>query len=289
MKPRVCLIVLNWNGKDVLQKCVESIFKNTEYSNYRVIVVDNNSTDDSLTRIKKYDADILALNDNYGFSKGMNSGAWLALKQKPKYIVFMNNDVTVHDKKWLSILIEDLEADKGAAAACPTALQPDGVLERGADFIPSWKGNIRNFVDAGEKRYVDFATGACIVIRVKALKKTGLYDERFSPFWYEDADLFLRLKKAGYTIIYNPAVTIRHSVSHSIKKANPPRKIEFRNFVRFAHKHFPYSVFLGALCNILLKGCFSFDFEEEKIRLTNEEAESRIKPGQRQPSSLPAF
>jgi GT2 family glycosyltransferase len=263
MKPLVCIIVLNYNGKEVIQTCLSSLIKNTAYSNYKILIVDNGSTDGSPGIIKREfkKVQLIELTENIGFSRGMNAGARHALSEKPEYILFLSNDVSIPNdqKKWLETLVRDLESDPNAAAAGPKSIRPDGSIdETGSYFTNSITGKVKKPVQDNErKQKVHLTTGACILAKTSVLKKIGCYDERFSPFWFEDTDLFARIRKAGYDVIYEPAAVITHIGSHSINKEKKKnsvkvKTIEYKNFIRFAYKHYPFPLFTLAFLNTIL-------------------------------------
>lgn len=255
-QPLVCIIVLNYNGKEVIRTCLNSLLKHTSYPNYRVIVVDNGSSDGSREIIKKeYEkVQLLELPENVGFSKGMNAGARNALKGKPEFLLFLNNDIEIKQKKWLERLVNTLE-NSSAGIAGPRTVKPDGSTdETGFYFDKRIRGKIKKPAITAGKQETDIVTGACVLVKTEVLKKIGLYDERFTPYLFEDIDLFCRARKAGYKIIYNPEAVITHLGSHSINKINSENvKInEYKNFIRFAYKHYPFPLFTLAFLNTVL-------------------------------------
>jgi len=311
-RPLVCIIVLNWNGGTLPINCIDSLFKNTSYQNFKIIFVDNGSTDGSVEAIQKEfrNITIIRLKKNFGFSKGMNVGAWYALRHcSPDYIIFLNNDITipVEHCNWLSDLITDLEADPKAAIAAPKIRLPDGRLEdewivKGRIFVGSCEINKLQ----RKKCYVTYCTGACLLIKSSVLEEIGLYDERFSPFWLEDMDLFLRVKKAGYNIIYNPKNTLNHISSATIKStkiASDQKRVIIlgKNLIRYKYKHVPFYALLPSLCATIVRLLFNekapsnklkivglnplsilqlikkIDLQKEKVRLSDNEALGRIK------------
>ncbi|MEM3154141.1 MAG: glycosyltransferase family 2 protein [Candidatus Woesearchaeota archaeon] len=294
-EPLVSIVVINFNGGEIIENCLHTLIRNTAYKNYKLTVVDNGSTDDSVEKIKKFNVPFIVLKRNLGFPKGMNTGVFHAIKEKPDYIVYFSNDVIIpeNQKQWLGKLVADLEADRTAAVAGMKCFRPDGSIEEtGTYFVPRWQGSVKKSVeDENKKQYVDMTSGACIVIRRTVADRIGLYDEKQSPFWYEDTDLFVRIKKAGYKVIYDPAVAIKHIGSYTINKLKNSRStkiIEYKNFIRFAYKHYPFYLFVLALANILLsqiardpislpKLLASIDLRAEKTRVTQEEFNQRVK------------
>ncbi|GAI89148.1 unnamed protein product, partial [marine sediment metagenome] len=105
MNPLVYIIILNWNGKDLTMDCLKSLAK-VQYDNYKILVVDNGSNDNSVDVIKKEypNVEILQLDKNIGYAAGNNAGFEFIKIKNPDYIIFLNND-TIVDKKFIEPLI----------------------------------------------------------------------------------------------------------------------------------------------------------------------------------------
>src|SRR3989344_2222606 len=113
-EPLICIIALTWNNKSLIKKCVSSIYKNTDYSNYKVIIVENGSTDDCVEFSKKAfpKTDVLHIISNRGFSGGNNVGVKYAMERhNPKYVLLISNDIEVVQKDWLSRMVNLMEAN----------------------------------------------------------------------------------------------------------------------------------------------------------------------------------
>ena len=110
--PKISVIIVNYNGKELLQKCLESLFK-IDYNNFEVILVDNNSTDGSVEFVTKSYPNIIVikLDSNKGFAEPNNVGAKIA---KGEYLLFLNND-TITTTNFISEMIKVLEKDKKIA------------------------------------------------------------------------------------------------------------------------------------------------------------------------------
>jgi len=222
--PKVCIIIVNWNGKELLEDCLSSLFKLTDYPNYKVIVVDNGSTDGSVEFVKKNfpKADVLALDKNYGFSKGVNMGAAYCIKKyNPDYLLILNNDTMIVDKNWIKELVKTAEKDKRIAIVGVKTLQPDGRLDGSYyDFIST---EHIGFLEEDPNKYsficnVTGVGGSCFLLRVSLVKKIGLLDETYF-YGPDDIDICLRYRKKGYRVVYNGLVRIIHYGSGSQKKA----------------------------------------------------------------------
>ncbi len=278
--PKVCVIILNWNGKELLKDCLSSLFKLTDYPNYKVIVVDNGSTDGSVEFVKKNfkKVDVLALDKNYGFSKGNNIGIKYALKKyKPKYILLLNNDTEIIQKDWLRKMVEVAEKDEKVGIVGCNLLFPDKTLQFSGlktlyelvfpTFIYS-----RPFMKVENSYHRVLATsGACFLLKSSLIKNFNLiYDEKFSPASYEDLDIFYRCFRLGFIIIHRNDVSIIHKLSLSWKKQRDIFRFWLisRNHFIFILKHFKRFLLLAFLSRIVTS---LFDKKDEKapLKLSN--------------------
>ena len=130
--PKVSVIIVNYNGKALLEKCLESLSK-VNYENFEIIVVDNNSTDGSIELVtKNYPSIILLkLNSNKGFAEPNNIGAKIA---NGKYLLFLNND-TIVTPNFISEMVQVIENDKKIAICQSLLLKPDESVDSSGDFI----------------------------------------------------------------------------------------------------------------------------------------------------------
>ncbi|MFH7880970.1 MAG: glycosyltransferase family 2 protein [Candidatus Aenigmatarchaeota archaeon] len=265
--PKVCIIILNWNGKELLKNCLSSLFKLTDYPNYKVIVVDNGSTDGSVEFVKKNfpKADVLALDKNYGFPKGNNEGIRYALKRyNPKYVVLLNNDTIIIQKNWLKEMVKVAESDKKIGIIGCKLIYPDGRIQWAgrkkesnifylmfqtisASLNPGIGKKIKESSFIGE---VNTASGACMMIKKELIKRIGLLDEDLSPFFQEDVEYSFRAQRSGYKVYYVGTTSVVHLQSYSFKKRKmEDEKLYFalRNSMIVSKKYFGYwrTIILG--------------------------------------------
>lgn len=248
-KPSVAVVILNWNGRHYLEKYLPSVLA-SGYSNLKIVVADNNSSDDSVIFLEANypDVHIVKLSENYGFSKGYN----LALKQiDSDYFVLLNSDVAVsHD--WIFPIVELMESDKNIAACQPkilSAINPDTFEYAGASGgwidkygYPFCRGRVFDTCETDEGQYNDiaeifWASGAAMFVRADAYKNCGGLDESFFAH-QEEIDLCWRLKNAGYKIMVNPRSVVYHLGGGSLEQGNK-RKIylNFRNNLLLMQKN----------------------------------------------------
>lgn len=218
--PRVAAIVLAWNSADFITKALNSL----EKSSYPVdaLVVDNDSHDDTAAIITKKFPDIPQLNtgDNYGYAGGNNRGIKQVLKDKPDYIFIMNPDAYV-DEDCLKMLVERMEQEPELALVSPK-IYHDGSNDiwfgGGSKIV--WRSGVTpqpGGKDVGQfdhEHYADWANGCAMLVRVSAIEKVGLMDERFF-LYYEEVDWSVSFSEAGYKIGFQPDAKAWHKISSS--------------------------------------------------------------------------
>ena len=242
----VNLFVLNWNGRDLTLDCLFSLEKIT-YPNVKVYVIDNGSSDNSVTAIRNQfpDYEIIELPENYGFARGNNAGFEL-VKQKADYTIFLNND-TIVDPNFVEPLINAMESNLTVKQSTPKIFYADNLdyIWFGGGKVSLWAGWIRHLgirqkdsMQFSFDRNVDYATGCCVCMRTVDFESIGMFDESF--FMYgEDVDLSLRFRKQGGQILFVPESKIWHKVSSSIGTQFSIRKWKRKNIgkIKIVTKH----------------------------------------------------
>ena len=211
------IIIANWNGKDHLRVCLDSLRLQT-HSDFEVIVVDNGSTDGSLEMLaEEYpEVRVLALDENTGFVIASNRGAALA---DAEVLVMLNND-TEAEPQWLEALCQALEEHPEAGSAASKMLlfdRRDTIHSAGdmlgPDFMPQNRGVWE--IDRGQydDRIEIFGPcGGAAAYRREAWKQVGGFDERL--FMYlEDVDLAWRLQQTGWKSVFAPEARVYHHLS----------------------------------------------------------------------------
>jgi len=198
--PRVAIIVLNWNGREVLEDCLRSIYA-LHYAPLEVIVVDNGSKDGSVEIVQRSFPKCVLIqnNENLGFAKGNNQGIGLALDRDNDYVMILNND-TLLDAESLSFLVQRAESDPRIAAVSPKIYfaDPSDRLWFGGGTFSYWKGR-NGHVGYRQKdcpawnvpREAQFVSGCVLLAHRRAWQEVGGFDE--SLFAYgEDMDWSIR-------------------------------------------------------------------------------------------------
>lgn len=260
----VAVAVLNFNGADDTLACLESI-STLQVAPGKIHVVDNASEDDSAGRIRQaFPLVKVSLNaSNLGFGAGLNALMETLVGGGCEWIWLLNNDTRV-EPGTLEALLAKARAhpDTGAIGACIVDMEaPDEVQTWGGGRIGWWRGHSRHFTAPVSDRRLDYLTGASLLLRTQALRRIGLFDPRFFLYW-EDVDLCLRLKQAGWKLTVAPEAVVRHRLSGSTGEASP-RKDELINAsaVRFFRKHGPLGGWpaiatgvIGRIARRLLRG-----------------------------------
>lgn len=238
----VSIIILNYNGKNCLENTLKSVSKlNFPKKDFEVIVVDNNSKDDSWKIVKKYRTKLIRNKENFGFAEGNNVGI---RKAKGDFIVLFNNDLIV-DKNWLKELVPIIQADKkiGAIGGKIYYGKTKELWFGGAKFN---FGGIVNHKYLGDKAgYSDYMVGAAVMFRKSVLKEVGLFDKKF--FLYsEDIDLGSRIRKKGYTVFYSPEAISYHMIeknrSSSYQEYYEQRNRPYLCFKNYDYLRFPFII-----------------------------------------------
>ena len=242
--PKVGIILLNYcNYRDTLT-CVDSL-NHIDYQNYIIIIIDNNSTDDSFEKLKLIESErIIVFNSgkNGGFAFGNNVGIDIAIKEKCEYILLLNNDTTV-DNSFLSKLVGSIQGKPNVGIVTGKILYGNekNKIWYAGGYI-DWK-NIRathrgiNEIDSLQyenREKVTFASGCCMLIPVSIIYEVGKVPEDYFMY-YEDLDYCELMAVHDKEIIYNPQAIIYHYVSSSSGGIRSPFVIEWTNRSR---RHF---------------------------------------------------
>ena len=240
--PIVSIIIPVYNQWEYTIQCLDSIQKTSINMKYEVILMDDQSSDETI-HAEKYikNARIIRNEKNLGFLLNCNKGATLA---KGRYLVFLNNDTLVQDQ-WLFWLVYtmDFKADVGLVGA--KLIFSTGRLQE-AGGIVFRDGSAMNYgredqPDSPAYNYfkdVDYCTGASICIRKHIWDELGGFDTQFSPAYYEDTDLAFRIRKHGFRTVFQPNAIAIHfeGISHGTNLSSGTKKKQVENHKLFFKK-----------------------------------------------------
>lgn len=217
--PKIFIIVLNYNGAQVIGACLNSVFR-INYPNFEVVVVDNASTDGSLEMVCRQFSrcHFIKNEENLGFSAGNNLGIRFALERMADGILLLNSDTIVRED-FLSRLVEVAESEPMVGILSPVILDSKEKIWFSGGRINWWKMGTMHTCDIKSTLpyETEFLTGCAMFVRSGVFKKIGLLDEDFFLYW-EDTDFSVRAKRAGYRLMMVPEARIIHLEKSEEKK-----------------------------------------------------------------------
>ena len=248
------IVILNWNGAQMLRRFLPSVIAHTPAGSARVIVADNGSTDDSLAVLAaEFPAvEVIALDQNYGFAEGYNQALRRVGEGYDSYLL-LNSDVEVPEG-WLQPMLDYMENHPDVAACqpklrahhTPTHFEYAGAAGGYIDSLgyPFCRGRIFDTVEADEGQYdqvadIFWATGAALLIRSAVYWEVGGLDGRFFAH-QEEIDLCWRLRSRAYRIVCVPQSVVYHLGGGTLPKENPRKTfLNFRNNLLLLYKNLP--------------------------------------------------
>lgn len=205
--PHVSIVILNFNKAHLTIECLESLWEYTQGHSYEIIVVDNGSRAEDFRKLVAFKGayQLLRLEVNRYFGEGNNIGAELA---KGKFLLFMNNDVTV-TSGWLLPLMNVFQVHSDCGAAGPKFLYPDGSLQEAGALLDEEAGSVQigKFQDQNDPRFnqsrvVDYVSAAAVLMRKAVFEDVLGFDFIYEPAYYEDVDLCLKIGQIGLKTYY---------------------------------------------------------------------------------------
>lgn len=230
-EPSVAVILVNWNGYAFTSQCLKSL-EAVHYSNFNTIVVDNGSTDHSLSRLEVEFPQPIYLKspENLGFAEGNNQGIRYAMEKEYEYILLLNNDTEVeHD--FLSQLVDYMvqHPDKKIGVVQPLIMYNHDrkvIWSAGGKFQKA-SGNSQTLMggkteagcDLSYAYPIDWVTGCCMLLTARCIRESGLLNASYFAY-FEDVDWSLRIRSRGYSLYLIPKAKIYHHAGASSKKSH---------------------------------------------------------------------
>jgi GT2 family glycosyltransferase len=232
VNPLIYVIVLNYNGREHLGYCLPSIAA-TDYGNYRILVIDNASSDGSAAMVAEVcpSAQLVRAKSNRGWSGGNNLGIQIAIEAGADYIILANNDIRV-DPRWIRAAVEIAEADPKIGIIGFRAFVPEpGNPRQDTGFEHASVG-----FTTVELAYPQYVGGMAMFVRTELFARIGTIDEGFFAYG-EENDFQIRTRKAGYSIV-SINIPVWHYGQGSFGKI-PIRAavLQTRNNIRLLIKH----------------------------------------------------
>ena len=257
MAPRVCVILVNWNGRDDTLECLDSL-RAIEYSNLQILVVDNGSRDDSVDALRAAfpDVEIIETKANLGFTGGNNVGIRRALSNGADFVFLLNNDTTIAPRA-ISELVKAAQENPKFGLLTPVINyydRPDEAWFGGARL------DIKNGIAVHDNSYppqtgetlreIPWASGCAMFFPAELLRRLKGFDDRFFLNW-EDVDLSLRVRRAGFKIGLVPSARVWHKVGRSFEQTSHSASglyYGFRNNLLLARLHGGRFALRATLC-----------------------------------------
>ena len=278
------IVIVNWNTRDLLRDCLISVAASEGNFSYRVVVVDNASTDGSAEMVRAGfpDVTVIASPTNDGFSAANNKGLRLlgfgqGQAEVPRYALVLNPD-TVLPPAGLREMLAYMDGDETIGAAGPKLVLPDGSLDLAcrrsfptpevsfyrmvglSKLFPHSRRFGRynmTFLDPDIETEVDSVVGAFMLVRREAIERVGLFDETFWMYG-EDLDWAYRIKQAGWKIMYHPSVTVTHVKRAASRQSRRAQGEFYRAMLIFYRKHYrvttPWWLHSLILAGLALRG-----------------------------------
>lgn len=246
--PKLYIITLNWNGKSDTIECLQSLYK-IEYPNYEIVVVDNWSTDDSVEVFKNKFVGLSVIENkkNLGYGAGVNKGLEFAYFKGADYFLILNND-TIIDRMAPTEMVKLAESDADVGFVSGKVyfydkldiIQTVGKKENRICLAEGQIGMRERDVGQFDKiEDRDFVDDVFLLVRRRVIEEVGMYDPQFFAYG-EIIDWCVRVRKAGYKIMYTPGAKIWHKVSMSTGGGSNPINIYYitRSRIICIKKHF---------------------------------------------------
>ena len=233
------IIIVNWNTREYLLRCLKSVFGSENSPSWEVIVVDNGSQDGSGKEVKQFSPKIhlIANEQNLGFAKATNQGL---IHASGRYLLLLNPDTEVKQGA-IDPFVHFMENHPDAGIAGGQLLNQDGSKQNSIANFPTlatellnkrllrwlfpamFPGKERNYVEPIE---VDSVIGACMVVRREAMEKVGLLDEDYFLF-FEETDWCYRMRKGGWKVFHLPQAEVVHFQGRGAEPKKREARVEY--------------------------------------------------------------
>jgi GT2 family glycosyltransferase len=238
----IAVVIPVYNNWHMTERCLRSVFRTKDASNFDVYIVNDGSTDDTLAQLDRYPkVKIINTPKNLGFTKACNFAFNKVAEYK--YLYLLNNDTEVQDG-FMDLCLDVMVSNPKAGLVGSTIHSQNGTLQDCGLIV--WSNAIVTHFGRGAKpsgiefsfsRQVDFCSGAGILIDNKALKLVDFFDEIYAPAYYEDTDLAFKMRNSGYEvwiaatsrIIHHEGVTYGRDAKSGAQELGNRNREKFRN------------------------------------------------------------
>lgn len=278
------IIIISWNTSALLRQCLDSLYQTGSRFEFEVIVVDNGSTDDSVSLVETHYPRVIRIQNhqNLGFARANNQGLQIG---RGRYLLLLNSDTIVR-RGALDTLIETADAEPTVGVVGPKLLNMDGTLQKSWASFPSFWSEVvgKNFPfrkpvpNMPNTFDVDWIMGACMLVRAETIQDVGKLDEDYF-FYSEETDWCFRIKKKNWKIWYITHAEICHLGGGSTKRGSVIQLVRLyqgkllyfrKNHGRFASTILRFGLALanavGVIRRLLFTNWLSREAAFERIR-----------------------
>lgn len=246
--PLVSILIPNKDQKDTLDQCLKSIEARTDYENYEIIVIENNSTEketfEYYKQIKNPKVRVIEWKDEFNYSAINNFGVRHA---KGEYLLFLNNDIEVINSDWLGEMLSNCQREEVGAVGAKL-YYPDNTVQHagvivgiggvaGSVFVGLKRGYTGYMHRASIQQNLSAVTAACMMVKKSVFEEVGGFEEELKVA-FNDIDFCLKIREKGHLIVYDPYVELYHYESKTRGAEDTTEKIRrFQSEIEYMRSH----------------------------------------------------
>ena len=247
-KPLVSILIPNKDQKETLDQCLKSIEEHTDYENYEIIIIENNSTEketfEYYKRIRNPKIRVIEWKDEFNYSAINNYGVRNA---KGEYLLFLNNDIEVIHSDWLREMLSNCQREEVGAVGVKL-YYPDNTVQHagvivgiggvaGSVFVGLKRGYTGYMHRASIQQNLSAVTAACMMVKKSVFEEVGGFEEKLKVA-FNDIDFCLKIREKGYLIVYDPYVELYHYESKTRGAEDTTEKIRrFQSEIEYMRSH----------------------------------------------------
>ncbi|WP_454970482.1 glycosyltransferase [Dorea sp.] len=247
-KPLVSILIPNKDQKEILDQCLKSIEEHTDYENYEIIIIENNSTEketfEYYKRIRNPKIRVIEWKDEFNYSAINNYGVRNA---KGEYLLFLNNDIEVIHSDWLREMLSNCQREEVGAVGVKL-YYPDNTVQHagvivgiggvaGSVFVGLKRGYTGYMHRASIQQNLSAVTAACMMVKKSVFEEVGGFEEKLKVA-FNDIDFCLKIREKGYLIVYDPYVELYHYESKTRGAEDTTEKIRrFQSEIEYMRSH----------------------------------------------------
>lgn len=243
--PRISILIPNKDQKETLKKCLDSVFEKSTYTNYEIIIIENNSVEPETFAYykeleKRSNVRIVTWQGTFNYSAINNFGE---KETEGEYLLFLNNDVEVINPRWMEEMLGNCQREEVGIVGAKLYYPDDTIQHAGTiigiggiaghAFLNMPRSRTGYLHKASIQMDLSAVTAACMMMKKEVFEKLGGFEEKLTVA-FNDVDLCLRTVQAGYLVVYNPKVELYHYESKSRGTEDSEEKVRrFQSEIEF--------------------------------------------------------